>query len=312
MSEAMAIGIDVGGSKIAAAIIDNRRQILATTRMQTPQSYADFLVAVQDIVTQLGVEYVDLTGQSCPQLPVGICLPGFIDPNIGPIFIQNIPALAGQPLLEDLTDLLRRRVRLMNDAQAFLLSAAQEFLQNTRQSGPIFGAILGTGVGGGLMVNDHIVAGLQGAAGEWGQIAWPGISPDPYRPDFLAANEAGRIEEWLGLRGLIDLARQIHPGHHQPHDIAAAISGNLPWAISVRDHYAGRLAKALEMVVFMLDPAIVLLGGGVSQMPGLAEQVMVKLRPLLPTAQSKLSIHTAPDADSHSMIGAALLWLGRV
>ena len=308
--ETMAIGIDVGGSKIAAAIIDQDYNLLATTRLETPQSYPEFLQAVQTVVARIEQEGASILVNRATSLPVGMCLPGFIDPQTGPIAIANIPNLAGQPLLADLSRLLSRPLRLMNDAQAFLLSAARDIPADRRAAGPVFGAILGTGVGGGLMIEGRIIPGFQGAAGEWGQIAWPGAVPDPWHPARLAATKTGRIEDWLGLHGLLDLARHIRPGHHTPHDITAALHAGEEWAQKVRACYAARLAQALAVIVLFIDPAVIVLGGGVAQMPGLAVLTEACLRRLLPLADSNITLSVAHDADHHSLIGAACLWLG--
>lgn len=294
------IALDVGGSKIAGAVITPARHILRHHQVETPQTWQGFIDAVAVLVHHL---------DPSASLQVGMCLPGYVDPAVGPVAISNIPTLAGTPLRAELERHLGVSVRLMNDAQAFLAGAAMALNINTCKT--VFGAILGTGVGGGMMCEGQVVPGLHGIAGEWGQIGWPGAAPDTCRPAWLSDGQIGRIEDWLGARALADLGSQISGQKFaSPRGVIDAMADGIDWAVEVRMLYARRLARVLLMIILVLDPAVIVLGGGLSRMPGLVLALMPVLAELMPLSPLRTLVQIAPEAGNLSLQGAAQLWFG--
>lgn len=294
------IGVDLGGTKIEAIALDDTGQSLTRQRVATPQGdYASTLRAVVDLVTgierELGV-----------QGSVGVGSPGALSPATGVIKNANSTCLNGQPLDRDLAGALGRAVRVANDADCFALS---EGTDGAAAGVPtVFGVILGTGVGGGIVVNGRLLSGPNAIAGEWGHnpLPWPHADELPGRPCYCG--KAGCIETWLSGPGLAADHLAMTGCALTAHDIAQqALQGDVPCAMTLQ-RYEERLARALAGVINILDPQVIVLGGGLSNISGLSERVPRIWGRHVFSDQVQTRLVPALHGDSSGVRGAA--WLG--
>jgi fructokinase len=276
------IGIDLGGTKIEGIALDDAGQVLMRRRVPTPRGdYADTLAAIAALVSEIE----SATGA---RGTVGVGIPGALSRLTGRVKNANSTWLNDKPLQSDLEAALGRPVRLANDANCFALSEAVDGAG--RGARVVFGVILGTGVGGGIVVDGRLLEGPNAIAGEWGHNPLPLPDGDdlPLRPCYCG--RAGCIETYL-CGPALQREREI--------DGEAALT-----------RYEARLARALAGVINLLDPDVIVLGGGVSNVDRLYENV-----PRLWAAQV-FSDHVATPlakhvhGDSSGVRGAAWLWGG--
>jgi fructokinase len=263
------IGVDLGGTKIEAIALQGDGTALVTRRVATPAGdYAATLGAIAELVA--GVEReIGVTAT------VGVGSPGSTSARTGLIRNANSAVLNGKPLLRDLAELLGRPVRLANDADCFALSEAGDGAGAGRRV--VFGAILGTGVGGGVVVAGELLTGPNGIAGEWGHnpLPWP---RDDERPGPACyCGKYGCIETWLSGPALAaDFARAGGRTLAPPAIVAAALVGDAV-AEAALCRYEDRLARALANVINLIDPDAIVLGGGLSAITRLYANVTALL-----------------------------------
>lgn len=274
------IGIDLGGTKTEVAVLDERGATLFRRRVPTPAGdYAGIVEAIAGLVRE--AEAYAGTGA-----PVGIGTPGTRSRTSGLMIDANSTVLIGKPLYDDLVRAIGRPVRMANDANCFVLSEAVDGA--ARDHRIVFGVILGTGVGGAIAVDKHVLDGANGIAGEWGHnpLPWPQRGEEPGPPCYCG--KRGCIETFLSGPALAR-ERSLH-GEER--------------AIRL---YEDRLARALASVINVLDPDAIVLGGGVSNTASLYERVPA----LLPHYVFSDSIRTAllrnAHGDSSGVRGAAML-----
>ncbi|MBV8650387.1 MAG: ROK family protein, partial [Alphaproteobacteria bacterium] len=244
----MRIGVDLGGTKIEAAALDDDGRLLLRRRVPTPSGdYAATIAAIAGLVTALEAE-LGARGS------VGIATPGALSPATGLIKNANSTCLNGQRLDQDLAALLDRPVRLANDANCFALSEAVDGAAAGAET--VFGVILGTGVGGGVVVHGRILTGPNAIAGEWGHNPLPWPVGDETPGPACYCGRAGCIETFLSGPGL---AADHHraTGESAPAEaIVAAAAGGDEAAEATLARYEERLARALASVINLLDPEI--------------------------------------------------------
>jgi len=259
------LGVDLGGTKIEAAALDRAGRFLARRRVPTPSgNYRAIVGAVRDLV--LGLE-AELGGTG----PVGVGIPGAISPATGLIKNANSTCLIGHALDRDLSTALGRTVRLANDADCFALSEATDGA--AAGAAIVFGAILGTGVGGGVVVRGQLLAGCNAIAGEWGHspLPWP---RDEERPGARCyCGKHGCTETFLSGPGLAQDHRAATGEPLDAHAIAARAAAGDPAAEATMQRYEERLARALATVINLIDPHVVVLGGGLSRIDRLYRSV---------------------------------------
>ncbi len=301
----MQVGIDLGGTKIEAAVLDAAGRFLFRERVPTPQNdYLATLCAIRDLVSK--AESMCRT----PCTRVGVGHPGSTDPSTGRIRNANSTCLNGQPLGTDLGSLLQRPVRTANDADCLALSEATDGA--ARDYATVFGIILGTGVGGGWVINGHLLQGPNGLAGEWGHNALPIADIDEYPGPACYCGKQGCIEAWLSGPALVaDYARCGGSATLTtvPMLIAAAGGGDAQ-AQAALDRHSQRLARALAVLINACDPAAIVLGGGVSQRPGLIDGLYAELPNqvfLPPGTPLKTRLLLPQFGDSSGVRGAARL-----
>lgn len=281
------IGVDLGGTKIEAIALDATGRELFRQRVPTPRGdYGGTLLQIKLLVEKAG------------EGSVGVGIPGTLSRATGLVKNANSTWLIGKPLKEDLERILGREVRIENDANCFALSEAVDGAGKGAEV--VFGVILGTGVGGGIVVRQHVVKGINAIAGEWGHNPLPLPAAEDLPLPACYCGRAGCIETYLS-----------GPGLSRDHE--ASTGRRLPAEEAVKDEktlarYAERLARSLAGVINVLDPDVIVLGGGMSNVARLYTDV-----PRLWT-RTVFSDHVATrlarnaHGDSSGVRGAAWLW----
>lgn len=288
-------GIDLGGTKIEIIGLDGERECLrrrvATPRGDCPATLAAIVQLVQDAERELG-----------RRGSVGLGIPGTVSPDHGRIKNANSTCLIGQDLKGDLERLLARPVRLANDADCFALSEASDGAGAGARS--LFGVILGTGVGGGIVIHGRLLGGPNAIAGEWGHnpLPWRTAEDGPTRRCYCGLDDC--IETflcgpgWAARSGLGLDAGQI----------ARAAADGDPAAGAALARYCDQLARALASVINILDPEVIVLGGGLSNVPALYRQVPHLLVRHVFSDRVNTRLLPARHGDSSGVRGAAWLW----
>ncbi len=293
------IGIDLGGTKIEGIALAADGSILARQRIATPaEDYHSICAAIAGLVRSLEA----VTG-ACP---VGLGMPGIISPATGLVKNANTVALIGQPFEADLRIALARPVRIENDANCLLLSEVHGGAADGCSSA--FGVILGTGTGGSLFVNNGLVVGANAIAGEWGH------NPVPWRVTSAAARRCycgndNCVETFLSGPGL--LRSFVERGGHRARsveDVVRAAAGGNAIAGATLTAYADQLGACLTTVVNIFDPAVIVLGGGVSQLAGLCAATAAYLATRAFSDTLSTRVVRARFGDSSGVFGAARLW----
>lgn len=298
----MRVGIDLGGTKIAAVALGADGAELARHRRPTPRDYDATLDALAETVAAL-----DPFGTG----GVGISLPGIVDPSAGMVRAVNLPWLAGRPFAEDAARRIGRPVRIANDANCFTLSEATDGA--AVGSAVVFGIILGTGVGGGIVVDGRILPGANGLAGEWGHAPLPWREEADGPPVPCGCGKAGCLETVLCGAGLSRLHRHLTGDDGtgnaaDPQEIAARALAGDPAAAATLTRHADALARALAPVLNLLDPDMVVVGGGLSALPGLCESVTRRWGTWALAAAPRTRMAVARHGGESGMRGAARLW----
>ncbi len=293
------LGIDLGGTKIEAVVLDGAGRTRWRRRRSTPRDdYAATLEALVALVAEAEAE----TGR---RLAVGIGHPGAVDPVTGRIKNANSTWLNDRPFGRDLARRLARPVALANDADCLALSEATDGAG--AGAAVVFAVILGTGVGGGIAVEGRVLAGPDAIAGEWGHnpLPWPEADEWPGPPCWCGLH--GCIETWLSGPGLAaDFARATGE-RLDARTIAARAAAGDGAARTVLDRHAHRLARALATVVNLLDPDVVVLGGGLSRLDHLYEAVPRLWTRWVFSPTVRTALRRARHGDSSGVRGAARL-----
>lgn len=292
----MRIGIDLGGTKTEVAVLGDDGGIHLRRRVATPTSgYRAMLDTIADLVAWAEAE----AGEDGT---VGVGIPGSISARTGLVRNSNTVCLNGQPLAVDLGARLGRPVRVANDANCFALSEARDGA--AAGAGSVFGVILGTGCGGGLVIDDHLVDGAQGIAGEWGHNPLPWATAEEHPGPVCWCGKQGCLETFLSGPGI---ARD-HGGMLDAVAIADAAARDDPAAKATLARHADRLTRALATVINVVDPEVVVLGGGVGQIAGLADAVMRELPRWVFCDLASTRVVTPVHGASSGVRGAAWLW----
>ncbi len=289
------LGIDLGGTKIEIVALAGHGEELLRRRVTTPQG--DYLATVSAI-TNLILQIEQDLGQ---RGNVGIGIPGSASALTGKIRNANSTCLIGQPLQCDLERALDREVRLANDANCFALSEAVDGAGAGHEV--VFGVILGTGVGGGIVVRGQLLAGANGIAGEWGHNTMPGVEVN--RPCYCGRR--GCIETYLSGPGLAADHLAATGETLSPRDIVLASASNADCAATLQ-RYEARLAWALAQVINLLDPEVIVLGGGLSNIARLYDRVPQLWQEHVFSDHIATRLLRNRHGDSSGVRGAARLW----
>lgn len=298
------IGVDLGGTKIEALAMDANGKELVRQRISTPPGYEESLVAITKLVTDVEKK-VGRTGT------VGIGIPGIVVPETGLVKNANSVWLNSQPLARDLEERLARKIRLMNDADCFALSEATDGAAAGARV--VFGVIIGTGVGGGIVVDGRVLPGANLIAGEWGHNPLPWMDADEFPGPSCYCGRAGCIEMWVSGPGFErDHAKRSGKSISAAEIVSCAAAGD-PIARMSLNLYFDRLGRSLASLVNVLDPDVIVLGGGMSNVPDLPSRVAeIVPRFILAAGATGSKITTkfvcAKHGDSSGVRGAARLW----
>jgi fructokinase len=298
----MRIGVDLGGTKIEGVVLRGESEVLLRRRLPTPAGqYAATLATVAELVCALEQE------AGAVELPVGVGHPGSIAPHSGRIRNANSTCLNDRALRQDLEQALGRRVAMANDADCLALSEAFDGAAAGARS--VFAVILGTGVGGGLAVEGRLLGGPNGTGGELGHnpLPWP-------RPEW---GELPGPACWHGLHGCIETwlsgpamaADHLRAGGEplSAEAIAARAEAGEPQAAATLARYIDRLARTLAHVINLIDPQVIVLGGGVSQVASLYREVPARWGHWVFSDRVDTPLRPARHGDSSGVLGAARL-----
>lgn len=294
------IGIDLGGTKIEFVALERDGRELHRHRVATPRGDYDGTVrAIKE-----GVEQIERELQRSATVGVGI--PGSISRITHLVKNANSTWLNGKPFDRDLCNALGREVRCANDANCLAVSEATDGAGAGKHL--VFAVILGTGCGGGLAIDGKVQNGRNGVAGEWGHTALPFLRPDEFPGPPCYCGLRGCIETWISGTGLeADYARATKT-QLRGKDIIAKCEEGEPGAVASVQRYEDRLTRSLSQLVNILDPDIIVLGGGVSLVPRLYQNVPRRLKEYVFGREADTPIVAAKHGDASGVRGAAWLW----
>ena len=296
----MRIGVDLGGTKIEAVGLGDGGEVLARHRVATPRDdYDATIAAIAGLVANIENE-AGRTGS------VGVGIPGAEQRATGLIKNANSVWLIGRPLRQDLAAALNRPIRLANDANCFALSEAVDGA--AAGCATVFGVILGTGVGGGIVIDGRVLEGRNAIAGEWGHnpLPWPNDGERPGPACYCGRH--GCVETFLSGPGLTrdDAA---HRGERlDPDEIARRATGGEDLATAALGRYEERLARALASVINIVDPDVIVLGGGLSKLASLYDNVPRLWHRFVFSDRVDTRLERARHGDASGVRGAAWLW----
>lgn len=298
----MRIGIDLGGTKIEGIALDPSGNELIRKRVPSPQGdYQKTLQALVELVNEIETT-TKKTGT------VGIGIPGVISPQTHLVKNANSTWLIGQPLHTDLEFLLKRKVRIENDANCFVVSEATDGAAKDAEI--VFGVIIGTGTGGGVFVRGQSIVGANAIAGEWGHnfLPWPTKEEIPGRKCYCGLH--GCIETWISGTGFAN-------DHQAVNNLDTAISAKEIIALAEQDdnsaqdslqRYEKRLAKSLASIINVIDPDVIVLGGGMSNVESLYTHVPRLWSEYVFSDEVTTKLVAPKHGDSSGVRGAAWLW----
>lgn len=296
----MRLGIDLGGTKIAAVVLGPDGRERWSQRIPTPRHDYDATVGAIVTLVRDAEEAVGAT------VSVGVGIPGASSRATGLIKNANSVWLIGRPFQADLARALGREVRLANDANCLVVSEATD---GAAAGAPVvFGVILGTGTGGGIVVNGALLEGVNAIGGEWGHnpLPWPDAEEVP--GDACYCGQSGCIETWLSGPALArDYGR--HGGDTvAAEEIAARAASGDSLAVATLDRWERRLAKSLATVINLLDPDVIVIGGGLSRLPGIYDRIPALWGRWVFSDTITTRLVPAAHGDASGVRGAAWLW----
>ena len=295
------IGVDFGGTKIEAAALDSAGEFAARVRRRNPGDYAGSLEAMHEVVAEAERD------AGAAGATVGVGVPGSISPRTGRMRNANSVWLNGKPFQADLERTLGRPVRLENDANCFALSEALGGA--AAGASTVFGAILGTGCGGGVVVRGHTVEGANGIGGEWGHTPLPWPSAEERAAHVCWCGRSGCLETWISGTGFCDDYERARGGERLSGD--AIMERARAGEAAARDAYAryvDRLARGLAVICDIIDPDVIVFGGGMSNVGGLYDDVPPLVARYAFSDVFVTRIVKARFGDSSGVRGAAWLW----
>ena len=294
------LGIDLGGTKIEAAAVGEDGQVVSRVRLPNPGNYDSLLETVTQLVATVEAE----TGQTFTRIGVGV--PGSISPVSGLMRNANSVWLNGMPLHDDLERRLERPVRVANDANCMALSEAMDGAG--ADGAVVFAIILGTGCGGGLVVNRKLIEGRNGVAGEWGHTPLPWPRADEIPGTSCWCGHSNCLETYVSGSGL---ERDFREASGRPlkgdEIIRLAREGDADAAAALACHN-DRLGRALANVVNLIDPDVFVIAGGLSNVPEIIDGAAEAMRTYVFSDTLTTPVRRAVHGDSSGVRGAAWLW----
>jgi fructokinase len=298
--DCMRIGIDLGGTKIEGIGLNSDGKELRRIRVATPKGdYDGTIAAVAGLVRQIEAE-THRVGS------VGLGIPGTLVAATGLVKNANSTWLNGRPLQKDLSDVLEREVRCANDANCFAVSEATDGA--AAGAGVVFGVIVGTGCGGGVVLNGKVHNGLNGLGGEWGHIPLPWATADEFPGPECYCGKRGCLEMWISGTGLGRDFEHVTGRSLRGEEIVVAAGEGDAEAMAALDRLEDRMARGLAVIVNILDPDVIVVGGGLSKLDRIYPNVRAKLSGLVFGGGGETPIVRNMHGDSSGVRGAAWLW----
>lgn len=300
----MRLGLDYGGTKIEGIVLGHDGAERARARVPTPRfDYEGGLLAIRGLADRLEAE----AGGRIEQ--VGIGVPGSVDRTTGRVSLGNSKWLHGRDLQGDLTAALERPVKVANDANCFALSESVDGAG--AGADVVFAIILGSGVGGGLVVHDRLVEGVNAIGGEWGHIPLPMPTDDELSGPLCSCGVPGHVESWLSGPSLAaDYVRRtgVAPGETPTSQevVTLAVDGDAAAEETLR-RYEDRLGRALAVIVNVVDPDVIVVGGGLSNVSRFYDTVPKRIEPHVFGDRFRTRLVRNRHGDSSGVRGAA--WL---
>jgi fructokinase len=293
------IGVDFGGTKIEAAALGPDGEMRVRTRVPNPGGYDASIAAIRDLISQVEAE---AGGRGS----VGVGIPGSPSPRDGRIRNANSTWLNGRLLGADLEQALGRPVRLANDANCFALSEALDGAGMGAAS--VFGVIVGTGCGGGVVIGRRLLEGANGIAGEWGHTPLPWPRAEEYPGPRCWCGRHGCMETWVSGTGFEDdYHRHVGERLAAPEIVGMARAGDAA-AKAALERYVDRLSRGLAMIADILDPEVIVLGGGMSNVDELYAELPSRIAAHAFSDVYAVRVLKARHGDSSGVKGAAWLW----
>lgn len=288
------IGVDIGGTKIASAAFDRTGTIVHEQRIATPKSYE----AIVDVVAKLVREAGDG--------PVGIGAPGSLGPRDGLWRNSNITLTNGKPFFADLKSAIGRDIRMENDANCFALSEAIEGAGKGHDVVAFY--TIGTGLGGGLVVHGRLIRGANGEAGEFGHTGMPWMTEAEWPPIPCFCGKAGCTEMYVSGTGLRQDYHRVNGVKLEGPEIIARARAGEAAAVAAVARLQDRFARVVGNLANIIDPDIVVMGGGLASLPELVEELPAKVARYSFSGTAEVKITRAAFGDTSGVRGAALLW----
>ena len=296
----MRIGIDLGGTKIEALAMDDAGRIIARHRVATPpQSYQATIDAIKQLVETIEAQ----TGE---RGSVGVGAPGAISPATGRVKNANSTCLNGERVDVDLSRALAREVRLQNDANCFALSEATDGAASG--ASVVFGVIVGTGTGGGVVIDGSLLTGPNAIAGEWGHNPLPWPNSDELPGPACYCGRSGCVECYLSGPGFANEYYRMAGEELEPAAIVACAAEGDALAEACTMRYEDRMARSLSQVINMLDPDVIVLGGGMSKINRLYTNVPLQWDSYVFSDRVDTRLVPPRHGDASGGRGAAWLW----
>jgi len=296
----MKIGIDLGGTKTEGILIDQNGKELTRKRIRTIKNYQGTIDGIKSIVLDFENKFNSVDS-------IGIGMPGAVSLNSALVKNANSIWLNGKPLKKDLESQLKRKVYLENDANCFALSEAVDGAGKDHQV--VFGVIIGTGVGGGIIVNKKILSGSNKIGGEWGHIALPNRTEEEekYNKKCYCGLD-GCMETYVSGPGFSSIYNLKYNSNFDSHQIIEGYKDNNTTCIEALKSYVDHLARGLSIVMNILDPEIIVLGGGMSNIDYIYENINSNLKKYVFSDTLNTKVVKNLHGDSGGVRGAA--WLG--
>ena len=297
------LGIDLGGTKIEAALLDASGAIIWRKRITSPRNdYGATLAALKTLVVAARNDIA--AAQTCT---IGIGIPGSLSPGDGRVRNANSTWLNGQPLKRDLEQLLGQSVAIANDANCLAVSEFTDGAARDAQS--VFAVILGTGVGGAHVINGELVVGANGIAGEWGHVPLPWMTAEEFDHPPCWCGGSGCVETFLSGPALVqEFNTSAAESVQSVQEILRLAESGHATAIALMHRFHDRLARALAMVINIIDPEVIVLGGGLSNLPSIYTEIPKRWgRWIFSDVPAVTRIVPALHGDSSGVRGAA--WL---
>ena len=292
------LGIDIGGTKVAGVVLNDAHEVIREHQISTTRDdYALFLKNLVQLIQELDLDEA---------LPVGIGMPGAMSLEDARVKNSNIPCVRGQPLLADLETALKRPVRIENDANCFALSEAVDGAAQGAEI--VFGVILGTGTGGAWVVREQLLQGINHIAGEWGHNPQPFLEPNELPGPQCYCGKTGCIETYLSGPGLSRDHLEVTGVRLSAIEILQKAENREKEAIKSLDRHVERLSQALASIINVMDPHVIVLGGGVSQMKHLYEEVPKRWGKYVYSDTVRTQLRSNKHGPTSGVRGAAWLW----